>query len=54
MKDENPREWTFCPVCNLKYLFVNCRITLSTGENLCLTCAVARTKEEVPSPPIYG
>lgn len=44
-----PEDWVRCPVCLLKYGWMNCRVSLYDKEGkryeICLTCACKRERE---------
>lgn len=42
-----PREWVYCPVCELPYGFVRCRVSYwenGVRKEICLTCGAARER----------
>lgn len=47
MNGSEPKEWTYCAVCGIKYGFIKCRVSYWEGvvrkEN-CLSCSILREK----------
>lgn len=44
---KEPKDWTFCSVCDKRYGFINCRVTTFTAKgpiNRCISCAIAAKK----------
>jgi hypothetical protein len=45
MRVTEPKDHKVCPVCNLPYAFVRCRVTMADRTNMCLLCAVELEKQ---------